>query len=432
MLPMIFLWLILLLLGMGVAFTLGIAAMIQLWSDGTPLTVMAQRMTKSISDSFPLLAVPFFIFAGNLMNAGGITERVFRFARSLVGHFRGGLAHVNVVASIIFSGMSGSALADAGGLGNMEIRAMRKAGYDDGFSGAVTASSSVIGPLIPPSIPMVIYGVLADASIGRMFLGGVVPGLLTAAGLMILIGMIARRRNYPHDAVPTLAHIGRSFLQALLRLLTPGIIIAGIVGGLFSPTEAAVGASAYAIILSMFIYREIGLKELRQVILSTIRTTAMVCFIVATASVFAWVLAAHEAPKNLSIWLTSLTENPLLLLLIINLFLLIAGFFVEGLAIMTLAVPALAPTVAAVGIDPVHFGVVFIFNLMIGLMTPPMGIGLFMISGVSGIRLGVLTRAIVPFLLPLIIVLLLLIFFPSLVTFLPDLLLGQAGDETRF
>ncbi|MEY8828664.1 TRAP transporter large permease [Sedimentitalea sp. XS_ASV28] len=427
MFAMIFLWLALLLLGMGVAFTLGISAMIQLWSDGTPLAVMAQRMTKSISDSFPLLAVPFFIFAGNLMNAGGITERVFVFARSLVGHFRGGLAHVNVVASIIFSGMSGSALADAGGLGNMEIRAMRKAGYTDGFAGAVTASSSVIGPLIPPSIPMVIYGVLADASIGRLFLGGVVPGLLTAVALMILIGIVARRRNFPRDDVPTLGHVCRSFLRAVLPLLTPAIIIAGIVGGLFSPTEAAVGASAYAIVLSMLVYREIGFRELYDVILDTIRTTAMVCFIVATASVFAWVLAAHEAPKNLSIWLTSLTENPLLLLLIINLFLFIAGFFVEGLAIMILAVPALAPTVAAVGIDPVHFGVVFIFNLMIGLMTPPMGIGLFVISGVSGISLSVLTRAILPFLIPLIVVLLLLIFFPTLVTFLPDLLLGKAG-----
>lgn len=309
----------------------------------------------------------------------------------------------------------------------MEIRAMRKAGYDDGFSGAVTASSSVIGPLIPPSIPMVIYGVLADASIGRLFLGGVVPGLLTAGALMILIGIVAKRRDYPRDDVPTIGQIGGSFLRALLPLLTPAIIIAGIVGGLFSPTEAAVGASAYAIVLSMIVYREIGLKELYEVILDTIRTTAMVCFIVATASVFAWVLAAHEAPKNLAIWLTSLTENPLLLLLIINFFLFIAGFFVEGLAIMILAVPALAPTVAAVGIDPVHFGVVFIFNLMIGLMTPPMGIGLFVISGVSGIKLGVLTRAIVPFLLPLTIVLLLLIFFPALVTFLPDLLLGTAG-----
>ena len=421
---MVLVWLLLLLFGMPVAFTLGISAMVQLISDGTPLAVMAQRMTKSISDSFPLLAVPFFIFAGNLMNAGGITERVFNFARALVGRFRGGLGYVNVVASIIFSGMSGSALADAGGLGNMEIRAMRDAGYDDGFSGAVTVSSSVIGPLIPPSIPMVIYGVLADASIGRMFLGGVVPGLLTAAALMILIGVLSRRRNYPHDDPPSLGRIAAAFVRALLPLLTPAIIIGGIVGGLFSPTEAAIGASAYAIFLSMVVYREIGPRKLYRVVLDTIRTTAMVCFIVAAASIFAWVLAAHEAPKNISIWLLSLSDSPLVLLLIINLFVLAAGFFVEGLAIMILAVPALAPTVAAVGIDPVHFGVVFIFNLMIGLMTPPMGIGLFVVSGVSGIGFNRLARASVPFLLPLAAVLLLLILFPSLVTFLPNAVLG--------
>lgn len=424
MLLMLAVWIAFLLLGMAVAFTLGTAAMAQLWMDGTPLAAVAQRMTKSISDSFPLLAVPFFIFAGNLMNSGGVTERVFAFARILVGHFRGGLAHVNVVASIIFSGMSGSALADAGGLGNMEIRAMRDAGYDDGFSGAVTVSSSTIGPLIPPSIPMVIYGVLGDVSIGRMFLGGVVPGLLTAIALMILIGFFASRRNYPKDARPGLREIARAFLRALLPLFTPAIIIAGIVLGFFSPTEAAVAASAYAIVLSMFVYREIGLRELWGVVLDTVRTSAMVCFIVATASVFAWVLAAHEAPKNLSIWLTSLSENPLVLLLIINAFLFIAGFFIEGLAIMILAVPALAPTVAAAGIDPVHFGVVFIFNLMIGLMTPPMGIGLFVVSGVSGISFNTLARAILPFLVPLLVVLLLLIFFPPLVTALPDYLLG--------
>ena len=421
---MVLVWLLLLLFGMPVAFTLGISAMVQLISDGTPLAVMAQRMTKSISDSFPLLAVPFFIFAGNLMNAGGITERVFNFARALVGRFRGGLGYVNVVASIIFSGMSGSALADAGGLGNMEIRAMRDAGYDDGFSGAVTVSSSVIGPLIPPSIPMVIYGVLADASIGRMFLGGVVPGLLTAAALMILIGVLSRRRNYPHDDPPSLGRIGAAFVRALLPLLTPAIIIGGIVGGLFSPTEAAIGASAYAIVLSMIVYREIGPRKLCRVVLETIRTTAMVCFIVAAASIFAWVLAAHEAPKKISIWLLSLSDSPLVLLLIINLFVLAAGFFVEGLAIMILAVPALAPTVAAVGIDPVHFGVVFIFNLMIGLMTPPMGIGLFVVSGVSGIEFNRLARSTLPFLLPLVVVLLLLILFPSLVTFLPNAVLG--------
>lgn len=422
--PMVIIWMIFLLLGMSVAFTLGMSALLQLWIDGTPLAVIAQRMTKSISDSFPLLAVPFFIFAGNLMNTGGITERVFAFARVLVGHFRGGLAHVNVVASVIFSGMSGSALADAGGLGNMEIKAMRDAGYDDGFSGAVTVSSSTIGPLIPPSIPMVIYGVLADVSIGRMFLGGVLPGFLTAGSLMVLIGYYSHKRSYPKDDRPTAKEIVTKFSRAIFPLFTPAIIIAGIAFGIFSPTEAAVGASIYAMFLSMVVYKSIGLKELWDVVLETIRTTAMVLFIVSTASVFAWVLAAHEAPKHLAEWLVSITDNPLYLLLIINFFLFIAGFFVEGLAIMILAVPALAPTIAASGIDPVHFGVVFIFNLMIGLMTPPMGIGLFVVSGVSGIPFEKLARATLPFLVPLLVVLLLLIFFPILVTGLPDYILG--------
>lgn len=418
------LWMLLLLLGMSVALTLGVASMVQLWADGTPMVVMAQRMTKSISDSFPLLAVPFFIFAGNLMNSGGVTERIFTFARVLVGHFRGGLGHVNVLASVIFSGMSGSALADAGGLGNMEIKAMRSAGYDAGFSGAVTVASCVIGPMIPPSIPMVLYGVLADVSIGRLFLGGVVPGLLTAAALMAMIAFISKKRDYPRDPVPTLGEVGRAFKRALLPIITPGIIIAGIAFGFFSPTEAAVVASLYALVLSMGVYREMTWRDLQRVVLETVRMTAMVCLIVATASVFAWILAANQAPMRLAGWLLTLSKDPLVLLLVINAAILIAGFFIEGLAIMILVVPALAPTLLAAGIDPVHFGVVFIFNLMIGLMTPPMGVGLFVVSGVSGIRLETLARASVPFLLPLAAVLLLLMFVPQLVTWLPDMVLG--------
>lgn len=418
------LWFGLLLLGMSVAFTLGIASMVQLWVDGTPLFVMVQRMTKSLSDSFPLLAVPFFIFAGNLMNSGGITERIFGFARVLVGHFRGGLAHVNVIASIIFSGMSGSALADAGGLGNMEIKAMRSAGYESGFAGAVTVASSIIGPLIPPSIPMVLYGVLADASIGRLFLGGVIPGLLTAGSLMIMIAFIAKKRDYPRDPKPELPDIWVALQGAFLPIITPFIIVGGIAFGVFSPTEASVMASVYAIFLSMIVYRTLTSKGLFQVILSTIRTTAMVCFIVATASIFAWVLASHQAPMHVAAWLLSLSDNPLIILLIISVAVFIAGFFIEGLAIMILAVPALAPTLAASGIDPIHFGVVFIFNLMIGLMTPPMGVGLFVVSGVSGIKFETLAKATLPFLVPLMIVLVLLIIFPQLVTWLPDLVLG--------
>lgn len=421
---LLILWLLLLALGMSVALTLGVSSLAQLWLDGTPLAVIAQRMTKSISDSFPLLAVPFFIFAGNLMNTGGITERIFGFARVLVGHMRGGLGHVNVLASVVFSGMSGSALADAGGLGNMEIRAMRSAGYDAGFAGAVTVASCIIGPMIPPSIPMVLYGVLADVSIGRLFLGGVVPGLLTAGALMVLIALYAKRRDYPRDPVPTLGDVGRAFTRAALPMLTPAIIIAGIAFGFFSPTEAAVVASLYALVLSVGVYREMSLRDLGRVILDTIRMSAMVCLIVATASVFAWILAAHQAPMKLAAWLLTLSDSPLVLLVVINCAVLVAGFFVEGLAIMILIVPVLAPTLMSAGIDPVHFGVVFIFNLMIGLMTPPMGVGLFVVSGVSGIRLETLIRATIPFLVPLVIVLALLILFPALVTWLPNLLLG--------
>ena len=417
-------WLALLFLGMSVAFTLGFSALLQLWFDGTPLIVIAQRMTKSISDSFPLLAVPFFIFAGNLMNSSGITERIFGFSRVLVGHFRGGLAYVNVLASIIFSGMSGSALADAGGLGNMEITAMKKAGYDEEFAGAVTVSSSVIGPLIPPSIPMVLYGVLADVSIGRLFIGGIIPGFLTAGSLMALIGYYAKRCQYPQDSRPTFKTIWKSFKLAILPIFTPAIIIGGIIFGIFSPTEAAIGASAYALFLSCVIYKNLTIKLLIEIILSTVKTTSMVCLIVATASVFAWVLAAHQAPMHLAKWLLSLTSDPLYLLLIISAVVFCAGFFVEGIAIMILAVPALAPTIAASGIDPVHFGVVFVFNLMIGLMTPPMGLGLFVVSGVSGIPFEKLAKAVVPFLIPLIVVLLLLIFFPALVTGLPNMIMG--------
>jgi tripartite ATP-independent transporter DctM subunit len=423
---MLSVWILLLLLGMSVALTLGVSSMLQLYIDGTPLVVMAQRMTKSLSDSFPLLAVPFFIFAGNLMNTGGVTERIFGFAVKLVGHFRGGLGHVNVLASVIFSGMSGSALADAGGLGNMEIKAMREAGYTAGFAGAVTVASCIIGPMIPPSIPMVLYGVLSDASIGRLFLGGVVPGLMTAGSIMLLIAWYARKYDFPRDPRPTASELGVSFRRAILPIMTPGIIIGGISFGFFSPTEAAVVASLYAMFLSIFLYREMGLKDLWRVILDTIRMTANVCMIVATASVFAWILAANQAPMRLAAWLLELSSDPLVLLVIINVAVFIAGFFLEGLAIMILVVPALAPTLLAAGIDPVHFGVVFIFNLMIGLMTPPMGVGLFVVSGVSGIKFETLVRATVPFLIPLMIVLVLLILFPGLVTWLPNAMLGPA------
>ena len=415
-------WVVIMLIGMPIAFTLAVAALVYIYLNGMPLIVIPQRMAGGI-DSFPLLAVPFFILAANLMNSAGITDRLFLFAKVLVGRLRGGLAQVNVMASIIFSGMSGSAVADAGGLGSMEIKAMRSAGYDPAYAAALTAASCVIGPMIPPSIPMVIYGVLADASVGRLFLGGVVPGLLAGGSLMIMIALTAKRKNMPEGERMS----GRESLlatrRAMLPLFTPVIIIGGIVFGVFSPTEASAIACVYALILGL-VYRELGVKRIFNELLATARTTGAICLIVATATVFAWLLTTLQVPQRTAAVLVTVTDDPLYLLLLISLVVFIVGFFLEGLAVMILIVPVMQPTLAAVGIDPIHFGVVLVFNLMIGLMTPPMGVGLFVVSSVSGIKVEAVAKEVLPLIVPLLVVLILLILFPPLVTALPDAVLG--------
>ena len=415
-------WLTIMLMGMPIAFTLAVATLLYLVVSGMPLVIIAQRMVGGI-DSFPLLAVPFFILAANLMNGSGITDRLFHFAHLLVGRVRGGLAHVNVVASVIFSGMSGSAVADAGGLGAMEIRVMREAGYKPAYAAAVTVASCIIGPMIPPSIPMVIYGVLADASIGRLFLGGVIPGLMTAGSLMLMIALTARSKGLPvTEGIPRSEAL-LTTRRAMLPLLTPVIIIGGITMGVFSPTEASAIACVYALVLGVF-YRELNAQRIWTVLQETSRTTASICLIVSAATVFAWLLTALQVPQHAATFLIGLTTDPLQLLLIINLAIFVIGFFIEGLAVMILVVPVMQPTLVAVGIDPIHFGVVLVFNLMIGLMTPPMGVGLFVVSSVSGLRVEEIAREVFPMLIPLVVVLLLLIFFPGLVTALPDLVLG--------
>ena len=415
-------WLTIMLMGMPIAFTLAVATLLYLVVSGMPLVIIAQRMVGGI-DSFPLLAVPFFILAANLMNGSGITDRLFHFAHLLVGRVRGGLAHVNVVASVIFSGMSGSAVADAGGLGAMEIRVMREAGYKPAYAAAVTVASCIIGPMIPPSIPMVIYGVLADASIGRLFLGGVIPGLMTAGSLMLMIALTARSKGLPvTEGIPRSEAL-LTTRRAMLPLLTPVIIIGGITMGVFSPTEASAIACVYALVLGVF-YRELNAQRIWTVLQETSRTTASICLIVSAATVFAWLLTALQVPQHAATFLIGLTTDPLQLLLIINLAIFVIGFFIEGLAVMILVVPVMQPTLVAVGIDPIHFGVVLVFNLMIGLMTPPMGVGLFVVSSVSGLRVEEIAREVFPMLIPLVVVLLLLIFFAGLVTALPDLVLG--------
>ena len=411
----------LMLLRVPIAVALGVSSLGYILIEGLPPVLLVHNMINGM-DSFPLLAIPFFIMAGGLMNSAGITTRIFRFARSVVGWMHGGLGHVNVGASIIFAGMSGAAVADAGGLGAIEIKAMREAGYDDDFSVGVTAASSTIGPIIPPSLPLVIFGVMASVSIGELFVAGIIPGLLMAVALMGMVWFLSRKRNYPRDTAFSLRNVWTSFVGAFLPLMTPAIIVGGIVTGAFTPTEAAVCAAAYAIVLGMVVYRTLNVKKLVAVSLETIETTASILIIVGAATVFAWILTANQAPQLFADTLLGLTDNRYLILLMIMLVVLIIGLFMETIAAISILVPVLLPVATQIGVDPVHLGVIVILNLMIGLLTPPVGMVLFVLSKVSHVPFERCVRATMPFLVPLIGVLLLLTFIPELTLLLPELI----------
>ncbi|MCE7028130.1 TRAP transporter large permease [Jiella sp. CBK1P-4] len=412
----------LIVLGVPVAIALAGSSLVFLLVDGhVPSVVVAHRMVNGV-DSFPLLAVPFFILAGNLMNTAGITERIFDFAKALVGWMRGGLGHVNIGASVIFAGMSGAAVADAGGLGAIEIKAMRDAKYDPGFAVGITAASSTIGPIIPPSLPMVIYGVVAGASIGQLFAAGFVPGLLMAVALMIMVAIYARRRGYPRDQAFRLSVLGRSFLRAFLALMTPVIIVGGILTGAFTPTEAAIAACAWAMFLGVVVYRTLNWRRFLRVSMDTIETTAVVLFIVGAAAIFAWILTSNRVPEHFAGLILSVSENWIIVLLLINVILLVVGCFMETVAAITILVPVLLPVAEKVGIDPVHFGVILVLNLMIGLLTPPVGMVLYVLSRVSKIPFERCVSATLPFLVPLFVVLALVTFVPAITMWLPTLL----------
>ena len=408
--------------GIPVAIALtGSSAIFILANGATPAMVVSHRMINGV-DSFPLLAVPFFILAGNLMNTAGITERIFKFALALVGWMRGGLGHVNVGASVIFAGMSGAAVADAGGLGAIEIKAMRDAKYDPGFAVGITAASSTIGPIIPPSLPMVIYGVVASASIGQLFAAGFVPGLLMAASLMLMVAWYARRRNYPRDQAFYWPALFSSFRRAFLSLMTPAIIVGGILSGAFTPTEAAVAACAWALFLGLIVYRTLTVRRFLRVSFDTIETTAVVLFVVGAASIFAWILTSNRMPEHFASALLSISDNPIVILLLINLILLIVGCFMETIAAITILVPVLLPVAVHLGIDPVHFGVMMVLNLMIGLLTPPVGMVLYVLARVAKMPFEACVAATAPFLVPLIVVLLAITFIPELTLWLPTLI----------
>lgn len=407
--------------GVPVAVALGSASLIYILMDGLPPTVLIHTMINGV-DSFPLLAVPFFILAGHLMNTAGITNKIFDFAKALVGWMHGGLGHVNVGASIIFAGMSGAAVADAGGLGTIEIKAMRDAGYDADFSVGITAASSTIGPIIPPSLPLVIYGVMASTSIGQLFAAGLIPGLLMAVSLMIMVAWYARKRNYPRDARFEFSRLGSTFVAAFLPLMTPIIIIGGIVTGAFTPTESAVAAVAYSLVLGLVVYRTLTWKHLIRVSMDTIKTTSAILLIVAAAAIFAWILTANQVAEALGTFLFDFTDSKTLILLIMTLMILAIGCFMETIAAITILVPMLLPVALKLGIDPVHLGIMLILNLMIGLLTPPVGMVLYVLSQVSGVSFERCVVATMPFLIPLVLVLLAITFIPQLSMWLPTMI----------
>ena len=448
--------------GIPVAIAMAGASMIYLfWQDTTPPFVVIHRMVSGI-DSFPLLAVPFFILAGNLMNNAGITNRIYNYALALVGWLKGGLGHVNVLGSVIFAGMSGTAIADAAGLGTIEIKAMKDHGYDTEFAVGVTAASATLGPIIPPSLPFVIYGMMANVSVGALFLAGILPGLLMAALMMLTVAYFAHKNGWGADIkfewprvikamAETAVVVGwplalwvlitklgfppqvtvfaglivlfaadRFFnFQAVLPIMTPVLLIGGMTTGLFTPTEGAIAACVWAMVLGLAWYKTLSWAMFVKVCLDTVETTATVLFIVAAASIFGWMLTATGVTTAIASWVLAFTKEPWVFLLIANLLMLFVGCFLEPTAAITILVPILVPICQKLGIDLVHFGLVMVLNLMIGLLHPPMGMVLFVLARVAKLSVERTTMAILPWLVPLLGSLVIITYFPKLVLWLP-------------
>jgi tripartite ATP-independent transporter DctM subunit len=389
-----------------------------------PLVVVAQRVTVGV-DSFVLLAIPFFFLAGELMNQGGITQRLVNLAQALVGGIRGGLGHVTVVTNMIMAGMSGSAVADAAGTGAVLIPAMEQAGYPRTFSAALVGAASTIGPVIPPSIPFVIYGGITGVSVGRLFLGGVVPGVLMGVFLMGAVYVIAKRRGYRAEGWLTPSEALRSTWRAIPVMLFPVIILGGIFSGIVTPTEAAVVAVVYAVLLSTLFYRELSLANLFSILAAVAANTAKITFIIASAGLYGWLLAREGVPQQMTELFLSISREPWVLLLMVNVLLLILGCLMETTALLVILTPVLMDLITRVGIDPVHFGVVLTLNLMIGLLTPPVGMTLYVMVSLTRVSVTDFTRECAIFMVALVVVLGLITYIPGLVIFLPHLIMGK-------
>lgn len=411
-------------IGIPIGVALGLCCVGFFLIEGLPLSTIP-RVMMSMFESFPFLAIPFFALAGELMNIGGVTDRLFNFAKALVGHIPGGLGHANVVGSMIFAGMSGSAVADSAGLGAVEIKAMKEDGYDAEFSAAITAASATVGPIIPPSIPFVIYGAMTNTSVGALFLGGFFPGIMMGLAMMVVVYYRAIKRGYRKHPRPTLREFWHIFLQALPTFVTPALIMGGIMGGIVTPTESAVLAVLYAAVLGVIIYREMTFRDLLNSMVKVARTVGSVAVAACAAFIFGWVLTYAGLPQDVASFLTAISANKYVFLLIVNILLLIIGCFMDTTAALVVVIPVLLPAVHAFGINTVHFGVLATLNLMIGLLTPPVGLCAYIVSDLAEVPFEGVVKELIPFIAILMIVLLVITYVPEITMYLPNLFLNK-------
>jgi tripartite ATP-independent transporter DctM subunit len=415
-------FILLLLLGVPIAFVMGISSVAYIFSSSNfELFGTAPLRIFQGVQNFGLLAIPLFVFVGELMNSGGITTRLIRFANVVIGHFRGGLAYVNVATNVFLASILGSANAQTAMMSRVMVPAMEKEGYKKEFSSALTVSSALLGPIIPPSLVFIIYGVISETSITKMFLAGIIPGILLAVGIMILIYITSIRENFPKSERATVGKIREAFLSVFPALIIPIIILIGILSGVFTATESAAAAALVAFIVGFFIYRELKLKELPKILLNTAMNTAIVTFIFSMAGLSSWVLAFERVPNEVAEFLVNISDNPIIFLLLLNIILFITGMFIDGIPAMIILVPILLPVAMNLGIDPVHFGIIVSINLTIGLITPPVGTALFIATSIGGIRMETLARTLIPFIFVAYLMLLIITYVPSITLLIPNL-----------
>lgn len=417
-------FLVLFMLGFPVVLAIGLPSIAYLLLNDLPLQMMAQRALYAL-DSFPLVAVPVFLFVGSLMNSAGISRHIYRFADTAVGRLPGGLAQVNIFGSLVFAGMSGSALADIGGIGRIEIDAMKSKGFKPAFASAITSASAVVGPIFPPSIPLILYGTITGVSVIQLLLGGILPGLLCVVALMLMTAWLSVRRGYPRaERWPSLSRLWADLLPALPALLAPVILIGGMLLGWFTPTEIAAVTVAYALLISALFYRELTWQRLLDAALETLRASAAILVIVAMAALFGWVLSVEQVPQAMTKLMLSISTDPTVLLLLVNVLLLVVGMFLDSTTAILVIAPIIAKPLVAAGVDPVHLGMVVVFNLMIGLVTPPMGLALFLVADIAKVPMKDVLRQMVPYYVPLFATLALITFFPAITLWLPRLAVG--------